>query len=296
MTYGENLKSLVAMLSFEGNVSLNRIKTMICELTGKINLSEGTIVNWQNELKQKLEPFLAKIKQDLPASEVLHKDETGARVNKKIRWLHVVSNRTKTLYFAHEKRGKEADDEVGVLGKYGGTLVHDHFKPLYKFKCKHAECNAHILRYLKGVIENQKREWAKEMLSLLVELNNAKKNGEIINVQSAFERYEKILQKARPIYYEENSGEDYNLWKRMGEYKNEHLRFICDANVPFDNNQAERDLRMIKAKTKISGCFRSNEGINAFANAKSYTSTMRKNGGNIYSSLISAFNGTPVFV
>ena len=180
---------------------------------------------------------------------------------------------------------------------YGGTLIHDHVKWLYRFACQHAECNAHIIRYLKGAIENQKSEWAKEMLVFLVELNNKKKNGEELDVGEIFARYEGILLKARSIYYEgKNEGEDYKLWRRMGEYAEAHLRFVCDPNVPFDNNQAERDLRMIKAKTKISGCFRSDEGAKAFANAKSYTSTMRKNGENIYAALISAFNANPVFV
>jgi len=269
---------------------------LVYELTGKINVSEGTIVRWHNELKRKIEPFLDRIKHEIAASSVNHKDETGVRVNGKIHWLHVLSNRQFTLYFSHQKRGKEADNEMGILEDYGGTLVHDHFKPLYKFKCKHAECNAHILRYLKGVIENQKHEWAKEMMDLLVELHHQKKNGEKIDADSAFAKYEAILKKARSIYYNQPSGEDYNLWKRMGEYKEEHLRFICDAEVPFDNNQAERDLRMIKAKSKISGCFRSDEGAKAFANAKSYTSTMRKNGKNIYVALLAAFIDHPCFV
>ena len=296
VTYGEKLKSLAAMLSFEGNVSLNRIKSIVFELSGRINLSEGTLVKWQNELKRKTEPFLERVKKELKASSVLHKDETGVRIDKKMNWLHVLSNRKLTLYFVHKKRGKEADDKIGILKDYGGTLVHDHVKWLYKFECSHAECNAHILRYLKGAIENQKCEWAKEMADFLRELQHRKKQGEEIDIDGAFSRYEGLLQKARAMYYEsKNEGEDYKLWRRMGEYAKEHLRFVCDSNVPFDNNQAERDLRMIKAKIKISGCFRSDEGAEAFANIKSYTSTMRKNGENIYAALISAFDANPVF-
>ena len=296
VSYGNNLKSLVAMLSFEGNVSLKRTREMIFELTDKIKLSDGTVVKWHNELKRQLAPFLSKVKLEMPTSKVLHKDETGIRINKKIHWLHVLSNKKYTLYHAHQKRGKDADDEMGILEDYGGTLMHDHFKTLYKFGCKHAECNAHILRYLKGVVENQKHNWAQEMIDLLLELHRKKKNGAKIDVERAFAHYEDILKRARPIYYNQLGGEDYNLWKRMGEFKAEHLRFICDVNVPFDNNQAERDLRMIKAKTKISGCFRSDDGAAAFASAKSYTSTMRKNGLNIYSALVSAFNANPICV
>jgi transposase len=85
------------------------------------------------------------------------------------------------------------------------------------------------------------------------------------------------------------------LLRRIQKYKTEHLRFISDFRVPFDNNQAERDLRMIKAKTKISGCFRSEDGGAVFANIKSYTSTCRKNSRNIFEAIRLAFDGKPVF-
>ena len=295
ITYGNNLKSLAAMLSCEGNVSINRIKSMILELTGNIALSEGTLVNWQRELGEKLEPFIDRIKLKLKAKPVLHKDETGVRINKKLHWFHVLGDKELTLYFSHPKRGKEADEQMGILSDYGGVLEHDHLKSLYHFKCQHAECNAHILRYLKAAKENQKCDWADEMAKFLVELNERKKCGEKFNLDACFAKYDEILAKARTKYYNNPQGTDYTLWKRMGEFKTEHLRFICDENVPFDNNQAERDLRMIKAKTKISGCFRSDWGSATFANTKSYTSTLRKNRHNIFDSLVLAFCNTPNF-
>jgi len=95
-------------------------------------------------------------------SPVLHKDETGIRINKTIEWFHVLSNKTKTLYFSHKKRGNVADNETQLLPIYSGMFVHDHLKGLYVYSCKHSECNAHILRYLKSAVENKKREWARE--------------------------------------------------------------------------------------------------------------------------------------
>ena len=138
------------------------------------------------------------------------------------------------------------------------------------------------------------------MINFLLE---AKKKSETATLQpsdiSDFHRlYDDILERGRleglrdekPDYH----GDDMKLLRRMSEYKIQHLLFLSDKNVPFDNNQAERDLRMIKAKTKISGCFRSSDGDNVFAVIKSYTSSLRKNGLNIFNALCSAWRANPV--
>ena len=308
ITYGNTLKSLSALLSSDGMVSINRIKQMLFELTkGTINLSEGTISNWNKDLATKLAPVISKIKDDLLASPVLHKDETSIRINESIEWFHVLSNKTKTLYFSHKKRGNIADNEIGLLPIFSGTLIHDHLKGLYNYDCNHAECNAHILRYLKSVAENNNRVWASDMIELLVNANNhikeLKANGcsalRKIEIQDYNNKYDEILQNGQKEFLsgeeKDYNGEDMKLLRRLKEYKTEHLRFIADFSVPFDNNQAERDLRMIKAKTKISGCFRGKNGGVVFASIKSYTSTLRKNSSNIFEGIRLAFSGTPVF-
>jgi len=293
ITYGNNLKGLSAMLTTEGCVSTNRTQQIISELTdGIIDLSEGTISKWNKELAKNITPAIDSIKKRLIISPVLHKDETGIRIGKTINWLHVLSNATHTLYCSHKKRGNIADREMDILPSYSGVLIHDHLKGLYDFTCDHAECNAHILRYLKSAVENKKRKWAEDMIKLLV---NAKSGGKADKI---FRRYDEILEQGSKEFLRDESpnynGNDMKLLRRMKKYKQEHLRFVTDKNVPFDNNQAERDLRMIKAKTKISGCFRGEYGGEVFAALKSYTSTLRKNKLNIFSGIKSAFDFMPV--
>lgn len=294
IVYGNILKSLSVMLTTEGCVSINRTRQMISELTGGvINLSGGTVVKWNRELAVRVAPAVDSIKEKLLVSPVLNKDETGVRVNKTLHWFHVLGNKTHTLYLSHKKRGNDADKEMDILPSYGGVLVHDHLRGLYDFSCSHAECNAHILRYLKAAVESKNRKWAEEMIKLLLD---AKSGG---NANWIFKRYDAILKEGLKEFLQDESpdynGDDMKLLRRMKEYKQEHLRFVTDNNVPFDNNQAERDLRMIKAKIKISGCFRGENDCMVFASIKSYTSTLRKNGLNIFDSIMAAFDFNPIF-
>jgi transposase len=295
------------MLMNEGLVSIDRTGQIITEITGGlIKLSSGTMSKWNKDLSHKLMTSNAEIKDSLFVSPVANKDETGIRVKGKTIWLHVLSNAKRTLYHVSAKRGNEADKEMGVLTAYSGVLVHDHLKGLYANKCKHAECNAHILRYLKSAVENQKREWATKMIDLLVSANNAvkeaKAKGETALLEtkkSEFEsKYSDILEDGRQEFLRSEgcdyNGEDMKLLRRMKEYKTEHLRFLGDFAVPFDNNQAERDLRMIKTKMKVSGCFRSDTGASGFAAIKSYTSTLRKNGKNIFEGIKYAYSNSPI--
>jgi regulator of replication initiation timing len=304
ITYGNNIKSFSAMLSVEGMVSINRIKQILSEITcGLLNLSEGTISKWNSDLSRAIQPSIDSIKEKLALSSVNNKDETSIRVNKKTHWLHVLSNSKYTYYFSHLKRGKEADDAMGILPSFNGVLVHDHWKSLYDFNCGHAECNAHILRYLKAVIENKKRVWAEDMIKLLlyakdliVDYNG--KPPDPCDIDFVYRRYDEILKHGHIEYLcgekSDYNGEDMKLLRRLKEYKTEHLRFFTDISVPFDNNQAERDLRMIKAKTKISGCFRGIDGGVVFSRLKSYTSTLKKNKLNIFNGLNRAFSNMPV--
>jgi len=291
------------MLSLEGMVSICRIKQMLHELTGgRLELSAGTISKWNKDLSVCVAPSVDAIKEKLLTAPVLNKDETGIRVNKSLHWLHILGNAKYSLYASHKKRGNDADKAMGILPAYSGVLVHDHLKGLYSFTCVHAECNAHILRYLKSTIEKKKRKWAEDMIKLLLEAkavvegsNKPIKNALIKKYQR---RYDEILEQGSEEFLKseslDNNGEDMKLLRRMKEYKTEHLRFISNPDVLFDNNQAERDLRMIKAKTKISGCFRAVDGGEIFATLKSYISTLRKNKLNILEGIRMAFQGNPV--
>jgi transposase-like protein len=307
VTYGDNLKTLVTMLINEGMVSINRVSDLIKSLTDDvIHLSEGTIVNFNYELAKKCEPIVDKIKDILIKSNVLHVDESGLRINGKLNWIHTACDEENTLYMTHEKRGKEAAEDMGILSYFVGTLIHDHLKSYYKYTAmEHGECNAHILRYLKGIIDIFKREEAESLIKLLIEANSAKKTT-ILNGRQSFSeeeiaeyegKYLDLLNNWKGKYFADiKSSKDAKyhndercLLERMIEYKDEHLRFIKDFSVPFDNNMAERSLRMIKAKCKISGGFRSDKGAEAFSKIRSVIGTIKKRGKNVFKSIKSVF-------
>lgn len=275
-------------------------------------------MNHSLELSEKIKPAIERIKDLLFLSPVLHKDETGMKINGKLRYAHVLCTDKLTFYAAHEKRGTEADKAMDVLPGYGGTLVHDHYKPLYSFACGHAECNARILRYLKGVCENEAlyAPYAKRMSDFLVEANDKRKESKAKGIKrfgdaevADFEkRYETILEEwLRMVGIEEAKRKGKNikskykpeaepLAKRLLKYKDEHLLFIRNFDVPFENNQAERDHRPLKTKLKVSGGFRSESGGDCYARIKSYISTLRKNKLDVFKGLSLAFSSHPVIL
>ena len=244
-----------------------------------------------NERKDRME----NIKEFLLRCEVNHKDETMLFCNGEPRWFHVFSNKEATYYYYHKSRGNKADIEKGLLMIFTGILVHDHVKGLYKFQSDDAECNAHILRYLTFTIEKYKRKWAQDLLYLLLKIkeeikeemekgNNSLKTESILKYE---EEYLKIIEEGELEFKNDNNphkdytAEDMQLLRRLKKYKENHLIFMYDFRIPFDNNLAERDLRMIKAKKKISGGFRSDRGGEAYTDIKTYLSTMKKQGNNL---------------
>jgi len=289
------------LLSTEGCVSLNRIQSFLVETSnGAIKISDGTIVNWQKEFASKTDEEIAEIKRNLISSETLHKDESGVHVNNSLQWFHTLGNKEATLYHVNAKRGNEADVAMGILSIFKGVLVRDHFAALVNLACEQQECNAHILRYLKA--EDAKgKTWAKEMIELrVVAHRETLESGQKTNLSSErvtyYEKeYDRIID-AGISAHQSTTERHYNtdnikLLRRMQKYKEAHLLFLSRAEVPFDNNLAERDLRMIKTKTKVSGCFRSDEGAENFAKAKSVLSTARKQNKNLFQKTHSLFAG-----
>lgn len=311
VTYGKNLKSLVSLLNVEHAVPVLRTVDIIRELTnGLIQFSTGTISNIIYELKSKIKPALLSIKNFLLRSEVNHKDETMLYCNGDPRWLHVLSNKLATIYYYHKKRGNEADIEKGILRIFTGILVHDYMKGLYRFQCDDAECNAHILRYLQFTVECYNRQWAKDLKSLLLDIKDKIKEEMIVgynclkteDILKYENKYSDIIRQGKEEFindknpHKDYNGDDMKLLRRLGDYQDNHLAFMYDFRIPFDNNLAERDLRMIKAKKKISGCFRSDKGGEAYTDVKSYLSTMKKQSKNLYESIRLAFEGKPVLI
>jgi transposase len=260
-----------------------------------IPLSAGSIYNFNKEVYEILAPFEDWAKRELSQTLLLHADETGINIGGKRKWLHVVCSVTVTLLMPHDKRGGEAMAAMGVLPEYTGTLMHDHWKPYYRLPCYHALCNAHHLRELERAWEQDRQQWAKQMQVLLLEINEAvDAAGGVLNTTQAEafrERYRQILKAAQiecppPDESQRKKGQrgrlkrskSRNLLERLTQFEEDVLRFIVQLDVPFTNNQGERDLRMSKVQQKISGCFRSELGAKIFARIRSYLSTCQKNG------------------
>lgn len=266
------------------------------------SLSEGTVFNTTELAYKNLASFEAHVVQRLIRSKLLHADETGLRVIKKLHWLHVASNDRLTHYFVHEKRGRIATEAAGILSNFLGTLIHDCWAPYFSYCFAHALCNAHLLRELNGITESTQQAWSSEMRDLLRRSYQATQNcqeGTWLSEQeiTEFEKeYHSILLRG----CEQTGGlkpaqttKARNLWKRLLLYQREVLRFMHDSEVPFDNNQAERDVRMMKVKQKISGCFRSKTGAEHFARIRAYISTAKKQDQDILSALQGVFIGRP---
>ena len=294
-------------------IPYNRISDLFDDVYG-IRISPATIKKAENECFNNLEHFEEAVMKQLLASHSVHCDETGMRVLGTRWWLHVVSTNRLTLYFPHPKRGSEAMDARGFLPEYTGTVVHDGWGSYNKYECEHALCNAHLKRELTGIEENFEQQWAKEINGLLSEVKKYTdecKEMEIPidpeKVREFEEIYDAIIQEGIEENPPPDNTEDQakkrgktaqtkakNLLDRFIKYKKEILRFLNDLRVPFDNNQAERDIRMMKLQQKISGTFRSIQGAVAFCRIRGYISTIRKNDLNAMDAILAALNQAPL--
>ena len=309
--YGENMQAFMAYLTNYQLLPLERSTEIIRDICGQ-EISQGTLVNVNQRIHDKLEGFEEEIKEQIQAAEIVHFDETGIRCDNKTQWLHNASTDVLTHYAVHSKRGSNAGKEIGILPNFTGVAVHDHWMPYYTFADgSHAECNAHNLRNLKGVHENYKMEWAKQMASLLVEIKRRvdalKFEDKETMPKEEIKKYEAlyngIIAKGRneisekmPNCPKTKTGKPKNsiavtLLERLDKYNIETLSFMYDFKIPFDNNLAERDIRMVKLKQKISGCFRASSGADMFCRIRSYISTARKNGQDVLESLSKAIRG-----
>lgn len=301
--YGKNFGSLLIYLSDYQLLPMARMSQLCLDLYGQ-KISQDTINRFRNPCYENLGPFEQQLKEKLLAQPVLHSDETGIQINGTTEWLHVLSNEKYTYLHSSDHRGGTAIDEMGVLGRYNGTLVHDCFKSYFTLGCEHALCNAHLLRELNFFIETQKHGWAEKMKTFLYD---ALKDPESLSLKEWESRYTEILddskkehpfkaaprkkgRRGRPAKPPVN-----NLIDRFETHMGSILRFIREKAVPFTNNQGERDLRMAKVQQKISGTFRTWEGAQKFARIRSYVSTAQKHNASIFDAIHEAVNARPMF-
>ena len=244
----------------------------------------------------------ASIKENLLASNHLHLDETGCYVNGKRHWLHVTSNQKFTHYFVHEKRGSQAIEANGILPSFKRTVIHDHWTPYFKYDdCTHALCNVHHLREFKGIIDFENQQWAKNMTKLLLEAKTYSEETEyplpLSKIQEFEKRYQQIIEESyreNPLKLHEKNTDSVRLLNRLSKRQEEVLEFLYQVEVPFDNNLAERDVRMTKTKQKISGCFRTEKGAHCFARIRGFISTCQKQGLNIIESIETILMGNTI--
>lgn len=298
--YGVRAKALMAYLQNYQFLPYERLAEFFEDVFGA-SISQGTVFNATKTAYTNLASFEEQTKELLLTSLVLHSDETGLRVGKNLFWLHTVSNDRLTFYHVHEKRGLEAIEAAGILPRFTGTLVHDCWSSYFNYNFSHGLCNAHLLRELNGIIETTKQQWASQMRDFLCKVNKANKMSEAGLSEAEALAYIKEYQKIIAIGYQETGGPPplektlaRNLWERFLLRENQVLCFMHNPKVPFDNNQAERDIRMVKVKQKVSGCFRSREGASYFARIRAYISTVKKQSENIMDALVNVFLGQVV--
>ena len=312
--YGSTISVLATIFNTFGAVSTNRIQTIFKNLLD-VTISEATILSMIDKGASLVTDTVKQIKAHIETnSDIAHADETGLNVNSKTFWVHTASTDKYTYLILHKKRGLEGVKANGAIVDYKGVVVHDCWGPYFKLdNIKHSVCCAHILRELNGVIDAEESHvWAKRFKHLLLNMKKSKEQALDSNkteldeslLKLLLKEYDEILDYAdiefpSPKKVEgkgrgrTKKGKTRSLIERLRKLKDEVCRFVQDFTVPFDNNLAERDLRNIKTKIKVSGCFRTTEGAENYLKIMSYIGTAKKNGINAVKALKAAFDGTP---
>lgn len=307
ITFGPNVRAIAIYFVVQHLLPFWRVQEILYDLFG-VTVSQGSICNFLRDVGEKLKDWEVMVVRALLSSPLMHVDETGIRCKKRNDWVHVLSNNQWTLLTYHESRGQEAIEDIGILPEYKGHLVHDAFSAYWNYGATHSLCNAHILRELKYLAEEESQKWAIVMANFLKTTLHELHNGQKINKEwkkSIHKKFIMILRKgyrengyARewkgrppdgykykwdmgkrvkvPIFKQRCHSKAMNLLNRLRDHESEVLAFALKPDIPFTNNQAERDFRLVKLKEKISGCFRSVEMARSFLRIRSYLNTLRK--------------------
>lgn len=313
--YGPQIKAQMVYFNQYHHIPVERTSEIMADLYEQA-VGDGTVVTASEQLAQEVESVNQTVKDYLiDTHEPVHLDETGARVNKKLQWIHVASTKTVTHLQLHLRRGSQAHKDIGILPKRTDYVVHDDYTPYSRYSnARHGSCNAHHLRELLFLVERYQQPWAEKLVQLLLEIKQtvetAQEDGHMAlaahQIADFESRYRILIEQgyqANPPPVRDTDGPKRrgrlkqsparNLLDRLCQQQRSVLAFMYDFKVPFDNNLAERDLRMVKLKQKVSGCFRTDTGGQTFCAIRSYISTARKNDLNVLDALTMTLVGNP---
>lgn len=307
--YGASVYSRIVYLNLYQLLPVARTAESMQDLFN-CPVSWSTIQRAANFCSQKLVRCEQKIKAAIRNSSVIGADETGIRINGENSWIHVARTETLTHLASHSKRGKEAFETIGIISRFNGILVRDGFSSYRQYEqCQPSLCNAHLLRDLTFIGENEPlhKNWSTELAKLLLKIKETVEAARLKSLtaltplqQSRFSNcYDRILAEAEQVIRGSPKRKFIhlsarNLYRRFFKHKAEVLRFMTDFQVPFDNNGSERDLRMLKLQQKISGCFRTTDGVTTFCRVRSYLSSARKQGRSLLTAIEHALNSKPI--
>jgi len=309
--YGPRIKAQASYLNNYQLIPWARTCDLLGDFYGHTP-AEALVQDANAALVKSIEPSLDVTKEQLIVSDVVHFDESGLRVEGQLNWLHVASTEFLTCYIVHPKRGQDGMNAMGILPALEGRAMHDHWSPYFTYdNCLHALCNAHHLRDLLFVVEQYEQSWAEEMVELLLDIKAAVGAASPDQMSLATDRlayfeqrYDELIAQgleANPPLADpppkkrgrKKQTPPKNLLDRLQKHKPQVLAFMYDFRVPFDNNLAERDVRMVKIKQKVSGAFRTPAGAQTFCAIRGYISTVRKNGLNVIDAIYDALTGCP---
>jgi len=309
--YGNGVAALAIYAQAYQMLPLERTAELIRDLAGRM-LSEGTLVTMLAGCAKRVGSIEQQIKAAIIVAAAAHFDETGMRVCGKLNWLHVASTHLLTYYAVDERRGTLAHERIGILPHFTGVAIHDAYSSYLKRDGPKGLCNAHLVRELTALEESTRKRWPTWLKTLLFDVKDCVDQArdqdqsaltpeKIASFEAEYDRLIccALRSNPRPARLPGQRGRARaspacNLAERLRDHKESVLRFMHDFRVPFDNNQAERDLRMMKVKQKVSGCFRSAEGARIFANVRGYISTVRKQGYQALAALRDLLDGRPV--
>src|SRR6266581_1255194 len=311
LQYGPTIGAIAVYLTQHQLLPLARACEVMSDLLG-VQMSEGTVGELIKRCAGQLAPVEHQIKEMLQEAEVIHQDETGLSVAGKRHWMHVTCTPTLTHYHVQKSRGQAALEAIGVLPAFSGISIHDGWASYFLYPCVHACCNVHLLRDLLFLAEERGCQWAADLKSLLLDMKEATEQGrsqgkhwlDPLEVADWERQFLHILDQGDLAHPRATAppgtrgrckqSPARNLLDRLRKYQQAFLCFLEDLRVDFDNNQAERDVRTVKLPQKISGCFRTVTGAQAFSRIRGYVSTLRKQDIPLLSALRATFCGHPV--